>query len=78
MESISSDDMNFDEKKSLQIIKSAIETSKRTLKDDGLLLILWGFVLSTTHFWGYYESVVLTSWWMRDLMKGYPWLWKPT
>ena len=62
---------DFDERKSLQIIKSAIETSKRTLKGDGILLILWGFVLSTANLWRYYESVVLTSWWMRELMKVY-------
>jgi len=62
---------DFDERKSLQIIKSAIETSKRTLKEDGILLILWGFVLSTANLWRYYESVVLTSWWMRELMKVY-------
>jgi hypothetical protein len=71
MESTSVDEMNFDERKSLQIIKSAIETSKRTLKDDGFLLILWGFALSTANFWRYYESVVLTLWWMRNLMKVY-------
>ncbi len=71
METFTSEETNFDEKKSLQIIKSAIETSKRTLKDDGFLLILWGFVLSTANFWRYYESIVLTSWWMRDLMKVY-------
>lgn len=63
--------IDFDERKSLQIIKSAIETSKRTLKDDGVLLILWGFVMSTANLWRYYESVILTSWWMRNLMKIY-------
>ena len=62
---------DLDERKSLQIIKSAIETSKRTLKDDGFLLILWGFVMSTANLWRYYESVVLTLWWMRNLMKAY-------
>lgn len=62
---------DFDEMKSLQLIKSVIETSKRTLKEDGILLILWGFVLSTANLWRYYESVVLTSWWLRELMKVY-------
>ena len=71
MDIINENEVSFNEKKSLQIIKSAIETSKRTLKDDGLLLILWGFVLSTANYWRYYESVKLTSWWMRDLMKAY-------
>ena len=62
---------DFDERKSLQIIKSAIETSKRTLKEDGILFILWGFVLSTANLWRYYESVLLTSWWMHEVMKIY-------
>lgn len=65
---LQSDDEILDEKKSLEIIKATIQTSKRLLKDDGLLLIFWGFGLSLGGFWKYYKETVLTAWWMRDLM----------
>lgn len=58
----------FDEKQSLKVIQATIETSKRVLKDDGILLIVWGFVLSVSNLWRYYNSAVLTAWWMRNLM----------
>ena len=58
----------FDERQSLKVIQATIETSKRALKDDGILLIIWGFVLSVSNLWRYYNSAVLTAWWMRNLM----------
>lgn len=66
---IQADQNIFDEKQSLKVIQSTIETSKRVLKDDGILLICWGIALSISNSWHYYESVVLTVWWMRNLMK---------
>lgn len=57
----------FDEKKSFEIIKTTIETSKKLFKDDGLLLICWGFVFSFGNFWKYYKESVLTAWWMRNI-----------
>lgn len=58
----------FDEKKSLETIRATIETTKKLLKDDGLLLVCWGFVFSIGNFWKYYEASVLTVWWTRNLM----------
>lgn len=58
----------FDEKKSLETIRATIETSKKLLKDDGLLLVCWGVVFSIGNFWKYYEASVLTVWWIRNLM----------
>jgi hypothetical protein len=58
----------FDEKKSLETIRATIETTKKLLKDDGLLLVCWGFVFSISNFWKYYEASVLTVWWTRNLM----------
>ena len=59
----------FDERQSLKVIQTTIETSKRVLKDDGILLICWGIAMSVSNSWRYYESAILTIWWMRNLMK---------
>ena len=61
-------DISFDERKSLQVMKSAIATSRRALMNDGILLIIWGAALSASNFWNYYKNTVLTAWWMRNLM----------
>ena len=68
METAENKDLNFDEKQSIKVIKTAIATSKRALMQDGILLILFGAVLSISNFWNYYKSSVLTAWWMRNLM----------
>lgn len=59
----------FDEKQSLKTIKSAIATSRKTLMDDGILLICWGLALSISNFWQYYKEANLTAWWMRNFMN---------
>ncbi len=68
MEIVNESDASFDEKKSLEIMKAAIATSKRALMNDGLLLLLWGAGLSISNFYNYYKSAYLTAWWMRNLM----------
>ena len=55
-------DISFDEKKSLQVMKAAIASSKKALMDDGILLILWGAALSVSNFWNYYKGAFLTAW----------------
>jgi hypothetical protein len=62
------DELTFDEKQSLKVIKTAIASKKRAFRDDGLLLVLWGAALSISNFWNYYKNVNLTAWWMRNLM----------
>ena len=68
MDTIEVNDISFDEKKSLQVMKAAIATSRKALMDDGILLILWGAALSISNFWNYYKGAFLTAWWMRNLM----------
>jgi hypothetical protein len=53
MDTIEVNDIFFDEKKSLQVMKAAIATSRKALMDDGILLILWGAALSVSNFWNY-------------------------
>ncbi len=59
----------FDEKQSLKIIKTTIENARKRLMDDGILLLFWGLSFAISNLWRYYESVVLTAWWMRNFMR---------
>ena len=59
----------FIEKQTIETIKTAIATSKRTLMNDGVLLICWGLAFSMNFFWKYYESIELTSRLMRSFMN---------
>ena len=34
---------------------------------DGILLIAWGAAFAIGHLWKFYESAVLTTWWVRNL-----------
>ncbi len=68
MNSITAENSQFDEKQTLKTIQATLKTTKRILKDDGILLICWGVVFSIGNLWNYYNSVTLTAWWMRNLM----------
>lgn len=68
------DDLSFDEKKTLQVIQTAILTAKRNLMDDGILLFSWGFAFAVSNLWKYYKSVVLTAWWFRNFMDIVQWI----
>ncbi len=59
---------SFNEQQLLETLKTAIATSKRTLMDDGLLLIYWGLAFSLGFLWNYYQSVVLVPSRIRDFM----------
>jgi hypothetical protein len=66
-------ELTFDEKKTLQVMQAAIATAKRTLLDDGILLMVWGVAFSVSNLWRFYESSVLTVWWVRNLMSAVQW-----
>jgi len=68
METSDEKDSTFNEKQSIETIKAAIATSKRTFLDDGILLIIWGLGLFVSNFWNFYKSDVLTAWWFRNMM----------
>ena len=53
---------SFDENQSLQVIKEMIQVSQKKLKNDGVLFILWGWVM----FYNYISSYVL-----RDIVITY-------
>lgn len=49
----------FDEKQIFQTLKTAVATSKKSLMNDGILLICWGLAFSLGFFWKYFQSIVL-------------------
>ncbi len=50
METTKSNSETFDENESLQIIKEMIQVSQNKLKNDGILLIIWGWIFFITYF----------------------------
>lgn len=59
MNTIQSTEEPIDEKQLLQTLKTAVNTSKKSLMDDRLLLICWGLAFSISFAWGYYNSIKL-------------------
>lgn len=68
MERPEDNELSFDERQSLKVIKTAIASSRNALMDDGFLLMLWGTALSVSNYWNYYKNAHLTAWWMRNTM----------
>lgn len=52
----------------LKTLRTAINTSKRSLLDDGILLILWGTAFSSSFFLNYYKSIRLVIWWEQNII----------
>lgn len=59
----------FDREQVLKTLKTSIATSRKTLMNDGILLLVWGLVLSLGFFWKYYNSMVLVPSRIRDVMS---------
>lgn len=74
METTNTETAGFNEIQSLETIKTAIASSRKRLMDDGILLFSWGLAMAISNFWKYYESVVLTAWWLRNLMSILQWI----
>ncbi len=52
----------------LKTLKTAVATSKRSLYDDGILLVLWGASFTIGFFMMYYRSTQIVVWWERNIM----------
>jgi hypothetical protein len=74
METINQNETGFNEAQSLETIRTAIANSKKKLMDDGILLLTWGLTFSISNFWKYYNSVVLTPWWLKNSMNYLQWI----
>lgn len=53
-----SDSEQFDENQSLRIIQKMIQLSKRKLRNDGILLIVWGYAASLPALIKYFKEIL--------------------
>ncbi|WP_319589912.1 hypothetical protein [uncultured Draconibacterium sp.] len=67
MESITSN-QEMSDNEMLKTLKTAIATSKRSLYEDGILLILWGASFTIGFFLHYYRSTQIVVWWERNII----------
>ncbi|NJO89202.1 MAG: hypothetical protein HC831_09790 [Chloroflexia bacterium] len=59
----------FDETKSLAVIKEMIEVSQNKLKNDGILFIVWGWVMFYTYLTSFIQEHVITTYQIRMVIK---------
>jgi hypothetical protein len=59
---------SFDENQSLQVIKEMIQVSQKKLKNDGVLFILWGWVIFYNYTSRYVLSNIVTTY---QIYKGF-------
>lgn len=67
MESLTTQE-EMSESELLKTLKTAVATSKRTLYDDWILLVLWGTSFTIGYFMMYYKSTRIVVWWERNIM----------
>lgn len=58
METIKQNSGSFDESQSLQVIKEMIELSRKKLRNDGILFILWGWISFISYFLEYLGQTI--------------------
>ena len=63
METLNTVPESFDESKSLQVIREMIGVSQKKLQNDGILFILWGWLM----FYNY-----ISSYFLREFVLTYP------
>jgi hypothetical protein len=56
---------SFDESQSIQVIKEMIQVSQKKLKNDGVLFILWGWVMFYNYILSYVLRDVVTTFQIR-------------
>lgn len=59
---------SFDENQSIQVIKEMIQVSQKKLKNDGVLLILWGWIIFYNYLSWYVLNGMVTSY---HIYKGF-------
>jgi hypothetical protein len=68
METKQQDLDSFDENQSLQVIKEMIQVSQKKLKNDGILFIVWGWVIFYNYISWYVINDMVTSY---QIYKGF-------
>jgi hypothetical protein len=61
METLATENEKFDERESLRVITEMIAVSRKKLRQDGILFIIWGWALFFSSFNGYLKEEILFS-----------------
>ena len=59
----------FDEQQSIQVIREMIQVSQKKLKNDGILFILWGWVMFCVYVGSYILSRIVLSHSLRNVLN---------
>lgn len=68
MDIIEPKEESFNEAQLLKTLRTAVDTSQRTLLNDGLLLILWGVSFTIGFLIQYIKAVRIVVWWERNIL----------
>jgi len=68
METIQQNSDSFDENQSLQVIKEMIQVSQKKLKNDGILFILWGWLMFYVSITGFLFKKFSVAWHIQNLI----------
>jgi hypothetical protein len=59
----------FDESQSIQVIKEMILVSQKKLKNDGILFVLWGWIMFYTYLTSYIQSKIVITFQIRNVLN---------
>ena len=59
----------FDERQSLQVIREMIQVSQRKLKNDGILFIMWGWLMFYNYISSYLLQKTVTTFQLRKIFE---------
>jgi hypothetical protein len=69
METNQSEPESFDEGQSLAVIREMIEVSQKKLRNDGILFILWGWILFYTYFSEFLLNTLIVTYQIRKNLE---------
>ena len=69
METIQPYSDSFDESQSILVIKEMIQVSQKKLKNDGILLIIWGYAMSISYLCSYLNDILFMSNQFHNILK---------
>ncbi|HEX2934842.1 MAG TPA: hypothetical protein VHO72_05775 [Bacteroidales bacterium] len=69
METIKSNDESFTESQSLEVIREMLKVSQKKLKNDGILLIVWGWILFINYAAMFLAWKVVMTYQLSNLLK---------
>lgn len=69
METIKSNSESFTESQSLEVIREMLKVSQKKLKNDGILLIVWGWILFINYAAMFLAWKVVMTYQMTNLLK---------